>query len=155
VYFIVLLILFGVSGMAKIDLSSKQLKQFVELFVMASNENLRQDGLAVVQLLKHLRPDEPELAMAEVWNLMGLRKLDEAKIILDGVLFLHPQHDLVKAMMALCLFKQGDVQWQFYANEVRTVDADEKSIGIINHIENLIHEMPAGMSAMQLALMVS
>lgn len=99
------------------------------------------DALAVVRILRRLRPLSPAFAVAEALQLNDDREYLVARLVLEEADTLNPGHALVKAALALTLFRQHDSLWQAYLEEVKALQLDEKTHPLVTTIVDSIERL--------------
>jgi Bacterial type III secretion protein (HrpB1_HrpK) len=93
------------------------------------------DGSALVNLLRFLRPNDPGLIIAQaVQKLSKSDHLAARALIEDAERQFGDKADF-KALMAVCLYLQSDPLWHSYANEVRDMPDNADALQFIEYIE--------------------
>jgi pyridoxal/pyridoxine/pyridoxamine kinase len=122
--------------MTKIEISQIQRRLFIDTFYIGSEVDSKEETLELIKLVKFLRPNVFELLIFEVEALMKLNKFIEALELLEKMIVERPNETIFKAQAAYCLFRKNDLQWQYYADQVRAMPPDEMSLKLINAIED-------------------
>jgi len=119
-------------------LPQAQLDLFTVLFMLGNSIGSERDTRAILELLNRVRPDLPLIAasLARQINLCG--DYQSSRLLLEEADRQGTAHPVVKAMLALTLFSQGDRLWEAYAGEVKAMEPDEIALGIVNAMEKVL-----------------
>jgi len=104
----------------------------------------RVDCGRLLDVMAAAAPGRPEIAAAQALNLIKLKSYAEARSMLEQVERQHPRNTVIKALLAMCLYMQGDGLWVNYAEESFQLPADAvarslaeglaKRAGVILHV---------------------
>lgn len=113
-----------------------------EVFCLSNGLRANEDALAVVRVLRTLRPLAPEFAVAEALQLNHDSGRRVALLVLEEADARCPGNALVKATLALILYGQRDSLWQAYADEVKALPPNDKALAIVASIEKAVRNEP-------------
>ena len=118
-------------------LSRRQLAIFAEVFRLADQLGGKSgaDVALVLRVLATARPNLPQIAAAEARLRLQCCDFTGARNLLEDAERASPGSALIKAMLALTLFMQGDGLWHAYAGDVRALPFDESANAIVDAIE--------------------
>lgn len=119
-------------------LSKALMTLFVRSFQLGTDTDAVADAGIVMQLISASRPDLPEVAAAEARLLMQGGDFAQAASLLKAAAERHPSHAFIKAMLAFCLFAEGDGLWQAYVDDVRRLPVrNETALAIVAQLERI------------------
>ena len=126
------------------SLSRRQLAIFAEVFRLAGDLDGTSgaDVALVLRVLATARPNLPQIAAAEARLRLQARDFTGARSLLEDAERAVPRSALVKAMLAVTMFMQGDGLWHACADEVRALPRDENAHAMVAAIERADRSEP-------------
>ena len=100
------------------------------------------DVMAVLTVLRMVRPLEPLLVMTEAMQLLQQGHPNAARMTLEEADEHIPGSAVVKAALAWVLASQGDGLWQAYADEVKALPADDVALHMVASVERSVRNEP-------------
>lgn len=124
------------------ELPPQLMSMLADIFELGCTNGCHSDTVAMLKLLKQMRPDVLPLVLVEAWNLIEMRQLASARELLDAAEAAHPADPMTKALLAMCLYLQGDSLWQAYATEVHHLANNAEAVAMIVAIEEVATDVP-------------
>jgi predicted Zn-dependent protease len=92
-------------------------------------------ALAVLRLLRQVNPAMPDIAAFEAQQHLRAKRYRAARELLEEAEAANPQNSLLKAMLAVTLFMQGDPMWEAYVKEARQLPPHELATSLLKALE--------------------
>ncbi|AKJ27829.1 HrpB1 family type III secretion system apparatus protein [Caldimonas brevitalea] len=108
-----------------------------DILVLGNELSASEDTLAVLRLIRKVRPKLQELAVMEAWQFIHAQDYASARRLLEDADRTGPPDAMVKAMLATCLYAEQDSLWQGYADEARALPADAETLDLLAAIDKL------------------
>jgi predicted Zn-dependent protease len=133
------------------ELPPQLISLLADAFQLGSTHGCREETVAVLKLLRHVRPDASPLTLIEAWSLIEMGRLSAARELLEAAEATNPGDPMTKAILVMCLYLQGETLWQAYAGEVHQMADNEEALAVVTAIEEIAQSIPVGRGSRQYA----
>ncbi|MGF6851312.1 HrpB1 family type III secretion system apparatus protein [Paraburkholderia sp. CI3] len=113
-----------------LDYPKALIPALIEVVSIGCQRNYDQDAEAVLNALRVLRPDFPELETFEAWLQIRRGRWAEAIHVLRSLDMASAKWSYGKALLAYCLYMTGDSGWRVAAHEVLELNNNAEAVGL-------------------------
>jgi type III secretion protein HrpB1 len=107
------------------DVSKPTLDLLVDVMTLGAESGAEAETVALLKLLKKLRPQAWNLDLMLSWQLISMKQYPAAREALLALDEAQPEQASVKAALSFCLLHQNDSLWQSYLEDAKRLPQDD------------------------------